>query len=277
MTVLARHVVHLSAPDDVDGWRAGVRPLLAARVPLAVVEFAVAGAQTSLFADGGASPPTAKSTVNLPAAFWPLARTALLHRDEERHAIHYELALKLADHGVSLADHAHPLVRRVEVLATSVRRDIHKMRAFVRFREVAEPDGGTRFVAWFEPDHHIVRTNARFFVERFASMRWSILTPALCIHWDGQRLTESAGATRGDAPAGDPVEDIWKRYYASIFNPARVKIGAMLSEMPRKYWHNMPETALIPELIAGAQQRTRQMLDRGKGHCQPLAIPHEPR
>ena len=48
-------------------------------------------------------------------------------------------------------------------MAKEVRRDIHKMRAFVRFREVAganEP----RFVAWFEPDHHIVRANAAFFV-----------------------------------------------------------------------------------------------------------------
>ena len=29
----------------------------------------------------------------------------------------------------------------------------------------------------------------------------------------------------------------------------------MLKEMPKKYWSNMPETALVPELVAGAQAR----------------------
>ena len=52
---------------------------------------------------------------------------------------------------------------------------------------------GTRFVAWFEPEHHIVRATAGFFVRRFANMRWSILTPELSIHWDGETLTEGPG------------------------------------------------------------------------------------
>jgi DNA polymerase len=38
----------------------------------------------------------------------------------------------------------------------------------------------------------------------------------------------------------------------------------MLKEMPRKYWKNMPEAALIPELVAGAQAREAAMVDQGK-------------
>src|SRR3546814_6914286 len=34
----------------------------------------------------------------------------------------------------------------------------------------------------------------------------------------------------------------------------------MLSEMPRKYWRNLPEAALIPELVAGAQSREAAMI-----------------
>ncbi len=145
-----------------------------------------------------------------------------------------------------------------------VRRDLHKMRAFLRFREM-EDEEGTRFVAWFEPDHHIVRANAGFFVDRFAAMRWSILTPDLSLHWDGKALSEGPGAARGDAPSGDPIEEVWKTYYASIFNPARMKVGAMLKEMPRKYWKNMPETALVPGLIARAQARESGMISKGAG------------
>jgi DNA polymerase len=140
---------------------------------------------------------------------------------------------------------------------------MHKMHAFLRFREVAD-DEGTRFVAWFEPEHHIVRSNAGFFVRRFANMRWSILTPELSIHWDGETLTQSPGATRADAPDGDPVEETWRTYYASIFNPARVKVKAMTKEMPKKYWKNMPETALVGELIKGAQAREARMVESSR-------------
>ena len=63
-------------------------------------------------------------------------------------------------------------------MAKEVRRDEHKMHAFVRFREVGR--GNERFVAWFEPEHHIVELAAPFFVRRFTDMRWSILTPELC-------------------------------------------------------------------------------------------------
>lgn len=254
--------VTLDAADDFDGWRAAARALISARVDPAHVVWTVAGEGRDLFAGSRALDLEDGPALTLPARFMPLARAALLHRDPERFALLHRLADGLARRRLHMGDAADPLLRRVEGLAKSVRRDIHKMRAFVRFREVAAGEG-TRFVAWFEPDHHIVRANAAFFVERFASMHWSILTPALCIHWDGKRLSESPGATKGDAPAGDPVEDVWKRYYASIFNPARVKIGAMMSEMPKKYWHNMPETALIPGLVAAAQARTRTMLLAG--------------
>src|SRR5690349_22866916 len=131
------------------------------------------------------------------------------------------------------------------------------MHAFVRFREIDD-----RFVAFFEPQHHIVRHAASFFVNRFTNMRWSILTPELSIHWDGETLSEGPGARRADAPSRDPLEETWRTYYSSIFNPARLKVGAMLKEMPKKYWRNMPETSLVQPLIAGAQARKAEMIQR---------------
>ena len=96
-------------------------------------------------------------------------------------------------------------------------------------------------------------------------MRWSILTPEVSLHWDGAALSQGPGATKDDAPDGDPIEEVWKTYYASIFNPARVKVGAMLKEMPRKYWKNMPETALVPQLLANAQARESGMIAKARG------------
>jgi DNA polymerase len=76
-------------------------------------------------------------------------------------------------------------------------------------------------------------------------------------------LHEGPPARREDAPGGDPAEDLWRQYYSSIFNPARLKVGAMVKEMPRRYWKNLPEASLIPELIAGAQAREAAMVSAG--------------
>jgi DNA polymerase len=199
----------------------------------------------------------------VPRAFIDLARLVACHRDPERFALLYTLLWRLRLQPGMLDDAADPLIRRVEAMGKSVRRDMHKMRAFLRFRAVAS-DGGERFVAWFEPEHHIARLNAGFFVRRYANMAWSILTPELSIHWDGETLSEGPAANRADAPEADAAEAAWKTYYAAIFNPARLKVGAMLKEMPKKYWKNMPETALVTELVAGAQAREAEMVARSR-------------
>ena len=257
-------LVTLSVPDDFDAWRDAARGLIADSVPPEDVVWQVGADAGDLFAATATprhDPVGAAFTV--PRAFLDLARNAILNRDPERFALLYTLLARLRSEPKLVEDHADPLVRRLEGLAKHVRRDIHKMRAFLRFREVND-DGASRYVAWFEPEHHIVRANAAFFVNRFASMRWSILTPEVSLHWDGAALSEGPGATKADAPEGDPIEEVWKTYYASIFNPARVKVGAMLKEMPRKYWKNMPETALVPELLASAQARESGMIAKAR-------------
>ena len=261
-------VVTLPAPDDFDAWRDAARALAVDGVPPDDVVWQVGDVAADLFAAAGADTPVPRHDPTAPAmkvsrAFLDLARSAALHHDPERFALLYTALYRLRREPRLVEDQAYPLIRRLDGLAKHVRRDIHKMRAFLRFREVEE-DGAARFVAWWEPDHHIVRANAAFFVNRFASMRWSILTPEVSLHWDGTALSQGPGAERGDAPEGDPIEDVWKTYYASIFNPARVKVGAMLKEMPRKYWKNMPETALVPELLASAQARESRMIDTAR-------------
>ena len=257
--------VTLSEPDDFDGWRDAARMLAAQGVPPDRVIWQVGSSASDLFALHTTDPATTNGAgFSVPRAFLALARDAILSSDPERFALLYMLLNRLRSEPRLIDNRADPLVRRLEGLAKTVRRDIHKMRAFLRFREIAT-DGQSRYVAWYEPEHHIVRANAAFFVNRFASMHWSILTPDLSLHWDGTALSEGPGATKNDAPDGDSTEEVWKTYYAGIFNPARVKVGAMLKEMPRKYWKNMPETALIPALLASAQARESKMIETARG------------
>ena len=257
------HRVTLSAPDDFDGWRNAARDLAEAGIPPWAVVWLVNGDEEDLF--GAALPKTTGSSFPVPRGFVDLAQDVVCHSDPERFALLYAVLWKLRSDRKAMEDRADPLLDRIERLATEVRRDVHKMHAFVRFREMEEPGGGTRFVAFFEPEHHIVRRTASFFVNRFTNLRWSILTPEVSIHWDGETLSEGPGATRAEAPSGDPLEETWKTYYASIFNPARLKVGTMLREMPKRYWRNMPETSLVAPLIAGAQAREIEMIARSRG------------
>jgi DNA polymerase len=271
----SHYAVHLPAPDDFAFWRARARGLIQCDVPPDRVSWIEPGGTGDLFASEGPQgslargekrlpvPPADACAVRASQRFLTIARSAALHTDPARFGLLYRVLWRLQRHPRLMEDKADPEVRRCEDLAKAVRRDAHKMHAFVRFREVEEEDGTPHFVAWFEPDHHIVRSQAAFFMRRFANMRWSILTPRGSIHWDGETMREGPPARRSDAPGGDPVEDLWRSYYAAIFNPARLKVSAMLSEMPKKYWKNLPEAALIPQLIAGAQAREARMVASG--------------
>ena len=112
-----------------------------------------------------------------------------------------------------------PLVHRLMLMAKIIRRHVHKMHAFLRFRETHDATGAERYVAWFEPEHFILEMAAPFFIERFMSMRWSILSPVGALHWNRDRLILGPPARREDAPESDVFESGWRAYYESIFNP----------------------------------------------------------
>ena len=262
--------ITLAHQVDWDGWRAAARALAIDGVAPENVLWSV-GAPDDLFGEGDRPPlPAASGTFTVPRSLVSLAETVIQSSDAERFGKLYRLIWR-AHRGEKhlLEITTDPDVHGVQELAKSVRRDTHKMRAFVRFREVPTDDG-VRYISWFEPDHYIVEANAAFFVRRFATMIWSILTPYRSVHWTGETLEFAPGANRADLPDDDRLEAYWRAYYSSIFNPARLKIGAMTSEMPRKYWKNLPEAAAIPDLIRTAPARVEAMIQ------QPVISPARP-
>ena len=252
----------LAHASDFDGFRLAARGLVARGVPPGAVIWEVAPGEGLPLAEAGAAGEEA-APLRVPKRFAELAAQVICHRDPARFALLHEALLGLRQDRALLDDRAHPLVDRLETMAKAVGRDMHKMRAFVRFREMAD-EAGAHFVAFFEPAHHILRANCGFFIQRFASQRWTILTPDESAHWDGSALNILPGATRADAPDSDPLEAAWKTYYASTFNPARLKTRAMRSEMPKKYWANLPEAALIGALVQEAPARLEAMLAAGR-------------
>jgi probable DNA metabolism protein len=252
--------VGLSSNASFEDWRAAARQLLTDGIEPHEVDWSSENS-LSLSDAMDSVPRLTTSAVRVPRDFLRLAMLTSLHRDERRFAVLYRLLWRMQREPRLLADALDEDVDAVTRMAKAVRRDIHKMKAFVRFRE-DQVEGATWLVAWFEPEHHIVAITAPFFARRFANMNWAILTPERRVYWDGSELRFDCGATRRDAPADDASENLWRTYYASIFNPARLKVQAMRSQMPKKYWRNLPESELIPDLIAQSQERTLAMLSR---------------
>jgi len=187
---------------DFGGWRTAARPLLEEGVPPAAVLWEPAGEeQPSL--DGlaedarsprrSANPPprgegrkadsstvrpsgeggAADARFRVPRRLFELAEAAACHADGERWALLYRVLWRVTHGEPHLLEVAvDPDVHRLLRMEKAVRREVHKMHAFVRFRTVAADDGETHYVAWFEPEHHVVERAAPFFAARFASMRW---------------------------------------------------------------------------------------------------------
>lgn len=248
--------VSLKDGADLAGFRSAARRMIAAGVAPDGIVWEVGA--PGLF-DGERMAENAAALV-LPRAVSECIPLVVAHRDAERHALLYSMIWRVVRGERDLLDRlADPLVHRLHRICKAVRRDLHKMHAFLRFRRIAT-NGGERFMAWFEPDHHILEAAAPFFVERFRALDWSILTPDGSAHWDGAKLSFGPAGRREDVPASDDFEAGWQGYYESTFNPARLNLAAMRSEMPRKYWRNMPESAAIPEMVRRAASRTATMM-----------------
>jgi DNA polymerase len=263
------HHITLDSETDFDGWRKAARALALNDVKPSDVTWRVANDAPELFepTDQPLEPP--QGTFNVPARFVELAEIAILHRHPERFALLYRLLWRLRGNHDLLEIATDSDVAGIAAMAKAVRRDEHKMHAFVRFREVGR-EQKSHFVAWFEPEHHIVELAAPFFARRFADMPWSILTPDVCAHWDGHAVSFTPGVAKSEAPTADRLEETWRSYYASIFNPARLKVQAMQKEMPRKYWRNLPEASLIKPLIEGAERTASAMI------AKTASEPHKP-
>ncbi len=192
--------------------------------------------------------------------FLDQAAHAAAHRSPDRWDLLYRLLWRVAngEPGV-FSKKLDDDVRLFETRVREVRDDLHKGEAFVRFRKV-ETEGEEHFIAWHRPLHRVLPFLAAFFQRRLPGMSWSLLTPDGSAHWNQRVLTFGPGVARHEAPTGeDGLEALWRRYYATTFNPARVNVSAMLKELPTKYWATLPETSLIPALLLGAGARTSTM------------------
>ncbi|WP_086934161.1 TIGR03915 family putative DNA repair protein [Agarilytica rhodophyticola] len=250
--------------DSLDSWRKQARELLKRDIKPDDVSWELTE-QGSLFwgteEDSFLALPIIQEQLNIPKHFFQLAEQVACYRDNKKWALLYSVAWRLLferkDLLLMLTD---PQVAELLKMQRIIRRDKHKMEAFVRFKQVKQQED--YYIAWFEPEHLIIPAKMPFFIKRFNNMHWSILSPDICAHWDKEELIFTEGVV-SPPKIEDELESLWLEYYKNIFNPARLKLKAMQSEMPKKYWKNLPEAQLISELTRNAQTQMDKMVEDG--------------
>jgi len=251
---------HVTLPriGTAEAWRTAARSFLTSGVPPEAISWGDTSVPAGLFDETCSVKPTAAPSV--PRAFIDMANSVVWHSDPERFARLYAYLWRLRGNPHLMSDRGDAGLATLRRMEKNVRRCQHKMKAFVRFRDLQENTSGRRsFAAWFEPTHHTVEPTAQFFAKRFGDMDWRILTPDVSVFFERGTLRFELDHPRPTLPQ-DASEELWVTYFRNIFNPARLKVRAMQSEMPKKYWKNMPEAAEIPDLIAGAPARAREMV-----------------
>lgn len=166
----------MHAPGDFAEWRTAARALLANGVAPEDVSWRGDDEGASLFGDAGA--PAAAGAVSLPRELLEIADRVICYRDAAVPARLYRIVWRAAGDRQLLARTTDADVDWLRKADKAIRRDIHKMHAFVRFRRLGQDDTGREsFAAWFEPTHRITRLTAPFFQRRFYGMDWAIVTP----------------------------------------------------------------------------------------------------
>jgi uracil-DNA glycosylase len=253
-----------------EGFRQRARELLSAQTPPGRVFWSENdAAQRALFVESAGRESPAKK-FNIPRRYYEMAKIVSHHRDEARWPLLYSVVWRML-HGEPnlLSIHTDEEVHRLEQMRQQIARDVHHMHAFVRFRRMHR-DGEEWYLAWYRPDHHVLRLAAPFFEERFAAMKWAILTPEESVYWDGERLRYGNGVQRSEASNSDDLEDLWSTYYRTTFNPARTNLDLMRQEMPTRFWSQMPELNQLPGVLAEAPSRLATMQHQQTLSARPL-------
>ena len=202
----------------------------------------------------------------MPRAYAGLLDDVICHRAEDRFALLYDVLWRLKHGEPELLSRASDPADRKACAVCQGRASRHPQDA--RLPPLScETDGRRRNL------HRVVRAGAFHSATRDAVLRGSFRANAVGDrHADRHRglgrSSTCASTRRSPSPTGSKIrvlDDLWRTYYRTIFNPARLNTQMMTREMPRKYWRNMPETALIPELVSGARERVHGM-DRIAGY-----------
>lgn len=146
-------------------------------------------------------------------------------------------------------DYTNKYVLRISELVRMVRREKHRMEAFIRFQKLKD---GT-FYATVDPDFNVLPLILRHFKNRYADQKWIIYDTrrAFGLYYDLHQVEyitldlSPEGTGKNILAKYDSDEGIyqvlWKDYFKSVNISSRKNSKLHLRHVPKRYWKNLTE------------------------------------
>jgi uracil-DNA glycosylase len=158
---------------------------------------------------------------------------AACHRDPDRWGLFYRLLWRMS-HGEStlLNDRGDADVRRLTSLRRTVTLAVRRMEAAVSFAN-GLPGAGDYALAWYRPEHAVLRLVAPHLVQRFPLGNWALLTPDESAEWDGRLLQFGPGVPLDTPPRPAELVREWQAYRQQSFRPDRITVHGSVAAEPQ--------------------------------------------
>ena len=145
-------------------------------------------------------------------------------------------------------DYGNRFVLKLSEIVQMVRRERHRMEAFVRFQKLSD---GT-FYATVDPDFNVLPLLIKHFKDRYADQKWIIydLRRKYGIYYDlntVEYMEIDFSRSNQGGKASIHCEDegiyqhLWKNYFNSVNIPARKNMKLHLRHIPHRYWKHLTE------------------------------------
>jgi len=145
-------------------------------------------------------------------------------------------------------DYGNKYVMRLSEIVRMVRREKHRMEAFIRFQELKDQT----FYSAIEPDFNVLPLLIKHFKSRYADQKWIIydIRRSYGLYYDLHDTqyisldfaTVNPGNVISAYDDNEAVyQDLWRNYFVSINIPARKNPKLHLRHVPKRYWKHLTE------------------------------------
>jgi probable DNA metabolism protein len=145
-------------------------------------------------------------------------------------------------------DYGNKYVLRISEMLRMIRREKHRMEAFIRFQKLQDDT----FYAAIEPDFNVLPLLGRHFKNRYADQKWLIydMKRNYGLFYDLFKLefiTLDFSTAKPDNVISSYTEDeglyqnLWKNYFQSVNIPARKNTKLHMRHIPKRYWRFLTE------------------------------------
>jgi len=146
-------------------------------------------------------------------------------------------------------DYGNKYVLRISEVVGMMRREKHRMEAFVRFQKLKDET----FYAAIKPDFNVLPLLIKHFKSRYADQKWIIydikrnyglyynLHDTEFISLEFSSVKNPGNVVTAFSEEEEIYQHLWKNYFTSVNIPARKNTKLHLKHIPKRYWKYLIE------------------------------------